>query len=207
MGGGILQRQASEDLVDELVPFVHEAGNPYFDWFFGGPAHARACLGAWMRRPSSEVWIGRVTLFTLEDQIIGGLVALPGSEVQGCRTADAVAALGAVGKATIIERIKAARGVFPPVRVDAFYVSKLWLIPSVRGRGYGGRLMRQFFALGESRGFRDFQCDVWSGNQSAIRLYEACGLKAVAESRSGETSLRYVSMVREGRGHPRPAPI
>ena len=201
MGGGILQRQASEDLVDELVPFVEEAGNPYFDWFFGDPAHARSCLGAWMRRPSSEIWIGRVTLFTLEDRVIGGLIAIPGSEVKGCRTADAVAALGscgAGGKAEIIDRIRAARGVFAPVQADAFYASKAWLIPSLRGRGYGARFMRQFLAAGESQGFRRFQLDVWAGNRSAIRLYEALGFKAIADSISDETSLRYMSMIREG---------
>lgn len=48
----------AERWVPEALPWVHEAGNPYY-WFFGGPEQALAVLGDWTRQTSLEVFIGR----------------------------------------------------------------------------------------------------------------------------------------------------
>ena len=196
----IERREATDEMVDELVPLVREAGNPYYDWFFGGEAAALPALRACMLRPSSEISIRRVTLFALGDRVVGGLIALPGREVEGCRAADAVAALGQAGpteRAEILARMRATRGLFPPVPEDAFYGSKFWIVPPLRGHGLAGRLAKEFFAIGEEMGFRRFRGDVWAGNRSAVRLYEAYGFRTVAETTRPGAGMTYLTMIRE----------
>ncbi len=199
-GPEIAGREAGDELIDDLAPLLQEAGHPYYDWFFGGAEPARERLREWMARPSSEVSVRRVTLFTVEDRIIGGFIGLAGSDVEGCRAADALAAVAGTqgaGRAGIIGRMRTARGLFAPVEPDVFYGSKLWCSPSLRGRGYGARMLREFFAAGEEQGFRRFGGDVWVGNRSALKLYETYGFRVTGETAVPEAGLHYCSIIRE----------
>jgi RimJ/RimL family protein N-acetyltransferase len=199
-GSEIARCEAGDEHIDDLAPLLQEAGKPYYDWFFGGAEPARGRLREWMARPSSEISVRRVTLFTVEDRIIGGAIGLAGSDVERCRAADALAAVAGPqgpGRAETIGRMRTARGLFAPVEPDVFYGSKLWCIPSLRGRGYGAKMLREYFEMGEEQGFRRFGGDVWAGNRTALKLYETYGFRVTGETEVPEAGLHYVSIIRE----------
>jgi hypothetical protein len=57
-----LSLESNRDLsgyVPHILPWLHEAGNPYFDWFFGNAQTAKSILRRWVVRPSSEVFLKR----------------------------------------------------------------------------------------------------------------------------------------------------
>ena len=91
-----LQRSTTSDLegsVADALPWLQEAVQPYFDWIFGSSAGARQSPDRWMRRPSSEVAISRVTPLLVGGRHIGRFIAMGGTELAGCRKADVIAFL------------------------------------------------------------------------------------------------------------------
>lgn len=186
-----------ERFLDVALPGVHEAGRPYVDWFFGGPAEARAALRGWMARSSSEVFLGRAALLIGRDGVIGGFVALSGAELSCCRQADAIASIssaGPCGRNTVIERIEVAKELFPHVALTEFYLSKIWVAPEARCAGWGAVLLRRYFDAGVRNGYTDFRLDVWSGNDAAIRLYRRLGFETQQQAVSDRAALSYTSM-------------
>jgi len=189
-----------ERYVKDVLPWVHEAGCPYFDWFFGDVETAHTVLDAWMRRPSSEVFAGRLTLLTEGGKAIGGFIALGGAELESCRSADTIAAIkdaGRDGLTDLRERLQAGKELFVPVGHDDFYLSKIGVLAEFRGRRHGTALLQRYLADGEEAGFRRFRLEVWSGNGAAIGFYRDFGFEVVAESTSPSAGLTYVSMLRE----------
>lgn len=63
-----------EDYLPAVLSWVHEAGNPYFDWFFGGAQRARRVLRTLIGSDSSEIAIRRVSVLLEEDTAIGGFM-------------------------------------------------------------------------------------------------------------------------------------
>jgi len=183
-----------------VVPLVHDAGRPYFDWLFGGPEAARGRLAGWSARASSEVALDRVTVLLDDGEPAGLFVALPGAELAACRKADAVALLRETESSerpAFVERLAAVRSLFAPVEEREWYLSKLAVAPARRGRGLGGRLADAYLAAGAEQGFTRFRLDVDAGNAAALGLYESRGFR-VAHDRSSETAgLRYLGLVRE----------
>jgi Acetyltransferases len=189
---------AAERFIVDTLPWVHEAGKPFFDCFFGGIDKARSVLNDWMRRPSSEVSIQRVMLFTVADQPIGGFIALRGAELESCRKADALAAMRTAGRerwVLLLDRMKAARELFSPVRIDEFYLSKMGIVADSRGAGHGAEIVREYLAMGTSQGFRRFRLDVWSENHTALRLYRSFGFQMLREPSSELAGMKYINMV------------
>jgi ribosomal protein S18 acetylase RimI-like enzyme len=188
----------SERFLEDALRGVHEAGRPYVDWFFGGPADARTALRSWMARPSSEVFVGRAALLIARDAVLGGFIALSGAELSRCRQADAVASIilaGREGRSAITEQVKLSQELFPPVTVDEFYLSKIWVSPEAQGAGHGAALLRRYVDVGAHRGFTRFRLDVWSGNDVAIRMYRRFGFKTLHESVPDGAVLGYTSMI------------
>jgi ribosomal protein S18 acetylase RimI-like enzyme len=183
-----------------VVGLVHEAGNPYFDWFFGGAEQAAATLAAWVNRPSSEVWLERIALALLGGEAVGMYVALPGQELHHCRQEDTLALLKTVGhdaaaRAALHDRIEVSKDLFAPVGAVEFYLSKMGVVPAHRGKGLGRVLANAFLAAGHAAGFSRFRLDVSADNEPAVRLYASCGFRV--ESESEAAGLRYLAM---GRG-------
>ena len=87
----------AEHWASEALPCVHEAGNPYYDWILGGREQALAVLGDWMRRTSSEVFVGRAVVVVEGHWRTGGFIALGGDELRHGRRADALAAMETAG--------------------------------------------------------------------------------------------------------------
>jgi ribosomal protein S18 acetylase RimI-like enzyme len=181
----------------ELVPLVHEAGNPYFDWIFGGASRARKELSRWMQRPSSEVALARTTVLPDGKAVAGAYIALAGDQLRRCRTADAVALIASMRdeeRHELRARLHAARGLFAPVDPGDWYLSKLAVHASFRGRGLGRELVSAYREAGENAGFQAFRLDVSHDNAAAIALYLAKGFRIAHDGWSADGSVRYLGM-------------
>jgi ribosomal protein S18 acetylase RimI-like enzyme len=193
----LTEDREAERWVPEALPWVHEAGNPYYDWFFGGRERALTMLRDWMRRTSSEVFVGRSVLLVESGRPAGGFIALGGDELQHCRRADAVAAMeaaGREGRGRLLARMREAHELFAPVPADVFYLSKMGVVTAARGAGRGGRLVREYLSTGTALGFRRFCLDVCAGNTAAVRLYRAAGFRVGRTGCSDEAAMTYLRM-------------
>jgi ribosomal protein S18 acetylase RimI-like enzyme len=190
----------AEALVEQVLPWVHEAGCPYFDWFFGGEEPALASLGEWMRRPSSEVYVGRLTVLLDADRPVGGFVALTGAELEECRGEDAMAAVRAAGReglADLRARLAAGKELFAHVGHDDFYLSKIGVLRELRGRRHGTQLLERYLQDGRARGFRRFRLEVSADNEPALRFYRGFGFQVVTTASSPAAGLAYASLLLE----------
>ena len=180
-----------------VVALVHEAGNPYLDWLFGGRERASGAIAAWMLRPDSELSIDRVRIALVGDELAGTYISLAGSELRTCRQADALALIAETGqsqaaRAALVERLTASKELFPPVRPDDFYLSKIGVVGKHRRKGLGRALTHEFLAAGREAGCRQFRLDVAADNEPAVRLYRSLGFHT--ESKREAAGLRYLAM-------------
>jgi GNAT superfamily N-acetyltransferase len=188
----------AEEFIDLILPGVHSAGTPYDDWLFGGPDEARAALRDSMLRPSSEVFIGRVTLCMAEGVVVGGIIPLGGAELAACRMADAVATVKLAtpeARRETTKRVAEARKLFPPVRPDDFYLSRLWVSTEWRGSGHGPALLREYLASGRRTGFRRFTADICSTNVGVLRLAQFFKFQMLGEAVSDEAHMAYIRIL------------
>jgi ribosomal protein S18 acetylase RimI-like enzyme len=196
----LAQNQSMEQWISKTLSWVREAGNPYYDWLFGDAARAESALTQWMRRPSSEVFVGRVSLLVDDGQTVGGFIALSGSELAACRRADAVATLQTVEpeeRGSVLARMHSTRGLFTIPSAEEFYLSKMGVLPDFRGAGHGATIVRQYVDVGAALGFQRFRLDVWTGNRPAVQLYKAVGFRVLRESSIDQARMTYLDMALE----------
>lgn len=185
-----------DDLLRKVVPWVHEAGNPYYDWLFGDPAAARRFLTAALRRPTSEAAAERVRLLLLEGEPIGGYVALSGAELVKARRTDAPALFAGVsrgGRDAMMRRLRASATLFPAPAPDDTYLSKLGVLLPWRRKGLGRRLLLHCV---KASGTRRIRLDVSVGNDAARPLYTSFGFTIQARNVTPDGALEYLSMTR-----------
>jgi ribosomal protein S18 acetylase RimI-like enzyme len=183
-----------------VLPWLYEAGNPFYDWFFRDLVDGPRTVAEWMLRPSSEVSLSRIQLLVDGSECVGGLVALSGEELLACRRADALALMTSVGRdawGRVDEKATLARELFPPVEPTDYYLSKMGVAADRRGRGLGALVAAKYLEEGAQRGFRRFRLDVWKENPAATRLYESLGFETIAESTSERAGLTYLAMAHE----------
>lgn len=196
----LVEQRAAERFMPTVVSLIHEAGNPYLDWFFGGSERARLALESWVRRPSSEYAIERIRGAFDEDVLAGIYVGIGGADLAVCRKADAVAAFkaaGSDGRAALSERLIQRRGLFPQVTDDEFYLSNVGVAASHRGTGLGRRLLDAYLSDGRAAGYSRFRLDVNAENIPAQRLYESSGFREVHNHSTPDGQLHYRSFVLE----------
>ena len=70
----------------------------------------------------------------------------------------------------------------PPVPEDAYYLQNLALVPEVRGRGIGERLLLDAIGRARAAGLGRLHLDLYAENP-ARRLYERAGLRTIVETR------------------------
>jgi ribosomal protein S18 acetylase RimI-like enzyme len=192
--------------IPAAVRWVHEAGQPFFDWVMGDRTLALQTLERWMRRPSSEVSIERAVLLG-EEEPLGGFISIAGAELPRCRQADALAAALAVPsmqRPGVVARLGAGRQLFPLVPTDALYLSRMGVLPSARRRGRGRAIAQSYVELGRRQGFRRFMLDVWSRNFAALGLYLSLGFRPTSENHAPKAGMTYLRMTLEdadGTGH------
>ncbi|MBW3557934.1 MAG: GNAT family N-acetyltransferase [Actinobacteria bacterium] len=190
---------APSAITPELISWVHEAANPYFDWVFGDPSTARAAVTAWLARPTSEIAAARVRPHMVHGEVVGGHVALSGVELAVARKADAAAMLKVPGdRAALLHRLAVVRDLFAPVESDEWYLSKLGVLPAFRGRGLGGTILDDYLAAGAALGFHRYRLDVCADNP-AVTLYERVGFAVVSKATSETAGMTYLAMARDDR--------
>lgn len=184
----------AESLIPEILPWLHEAANPYVDWLFGAEV-GRGVLAALLGSESSELALRRVTLLRTRTAVVGGFVAVPGAELARCRRVDPLLisrALRSQGVRLPAERLTEAHGLLAPVSDEELYLSKLGIASAFRGRGLGRVALERFLADGREAGFGRFRLDVSEDNVAAVRLYESAGFEVV--ERRSAAHLRFLSM-------------
>jgi ribosomal protein S18 acetylase RimI-like enzyme len=183
--------------VPEVLGWIHEAGNPYFDWLFGGSKEARRAIDTLVRSDSSELSIRHVSALIDDGQTIGGFIALGDRALRRCRSSDALALVTRGERHNsegLRERMAAAKHLFPPVGPDEFYLSKVGVVADRRGCGLGSILVADYLDKGRAAGFERFRLDVSADNTPAISIYERAGFRVSASS--DHDGLRYVAMTR-----------
>jgi ribosomal protein S18 acetylase RimI-like enzyme len=188
--------------LQSLVRWVHEASNPFADWYFGGPDVAVDMIGEWVCRDSSELYIGRAVMAFPAgggEAPMGCLLGMDGDTLRHCRSADFVAFCDALGggdeaDAVLAEVLPAARTLFPPVAARAFYISRVAVAPDARGRGVGRALVSRVMDIQRDRGVEGFCLDVSADNEAALRAYRALGFRIEGTARDEGSGLTYHRM-------------
>jgi ribosomal protein S18 acetylase RimI-like enzyme len=187
-----------DECISSVLPLIYQAGNPYFDWLFGGPSVALPIIESRMRSPESEISIRDTVV--LEDNggnVVGGFVAMTGAELGGRRRADAVAYLqyvGRAGRASLLQRMQESRDLFASVQPEEFYLSKVGVRSDARGRGHGRTLVERFLLTGAADGLNHFVLDVNDGNVAALQLYRSMGFRVVREASVQGGHIKYLTM-------------
>ena len=191
------------EFANKLRPCIHDASNPFADWYFGDAETADEIIGEWMERPSSELFLGRGVVMT-DDQRepMGVVIGMSGKELAACRMADFVAFCEEVGSGAeadevIQQVVTVCRELFPPVEEDVFYIGRVGIASSKRGQGLGRRLVEHTVEVKRRAGFERFRLDVSSDNAAAVRLYESLGLKTISRSKSTIAPIEYCAMLLE----------
>lgn len=187
-----------------LARWIHEAGNPFADWYFGDPAVAAEITVEWMHRPDSEVHIGRALLLMDDGQPlpVGCVLGLGGRALAAARVADFAAFCAELGSgpeadAVLDDVVPAGRALFAPVPDDAYYLSRVAIDPQRRGAGLGHALVGQVLDWARERGWRRVRLDVSADRAAAIRVYLAAGFRIVATGHSAAAGIAYHAMLRE----------
>lgn len=198
LGGGLVARALAT-----LAPWIHQASNPFADWYYGDGEVARDVIAEWMDRPSSELHLGRALLLSGEgdDEPLGCLIGMGGATLAECRAADFLAFCDELGggpeaEEVIEEVLPVARRLFPPVAHDAFYISRVVIDPARRGAGLGRALVERTMERQRAQGFRRFRLDVSGDNEAALRTYHGLGFHVVSTAESPAHGLRYHAMER-----------
>jgi ribosomal protein S18 acetylase RimI-like enzyme len=180
------------------LPWILAAGGPYLDWFFAETPIVER-VESWMRRPTSELAIGRATVLDRGGEVVGGFIAMDGETLRRCRLADALASISGADpmrSTAARDRIGAAGGLFPTVGPEDLYLSKLGVVRAHRGTGLGRSLMEGFLARGRDQGYERFRLEVSATNATAIHLYRSFGFDVVGEGVVPGTDLNYLWMAR-----------
>ena len=188
---------APEEHGPDVLPLLHAAGNPYFDWLFGDPSLARGYLTRCIARASSELSLHRVTLLRQGNRTLGCFLWLSGAELLAARRHDAVALVHEVppwGFPDLMKRLRDSQGLFPAPDPEESYLSKMGVHVAWRGKGIGRRLLQGYLDQSRQQGFRRLRLDVAADNAPAVHLYRRAGFTTVHRASAGGGALRYLSM-------------
>jgi ribosomal protein S18 acetylase RimI-like enzyme len=177
----------AERHIPDLLPWVHEAGNPYFDYLFGGPEVARRAIASMLASERSEISLRHTTALFEGDRPVGGFVSLSGAELDTCIRADSLLALKAVGRdgrRALLERAAGVAHLRTPPEPDQLFLSKLGVLASHRRGGRGRALLERFLDGGRERGFSRFRLDVRQRDEHTVGLYRSAGFEVAWEAES-----------------------
>jgi len=78
----------------------------------------------------------------------------------------------------------------PPIPEDAYYVQHLAVVPELRGRGVGARLLLHAFEKAMKAGYRSCHLDVVADGP-AVRFYRRMGMEVLCETRVPRLEAEY----------------
>jgi GNAT superfamily N-acetyltransferase len=190
-----------EERVASILPWLHESGNPYWDWLWGSPQLGRSKLIEWLGRPDSELSERRVRYLQAGDRIIGGYIALQSSELKACRRADFLALAVHLRRApqdSMLTRLRQSQSIFSAAeeKENLCYLTRLGINVSDRSRGFARQLLDIVMAENRAQGIDKLQVDVFANNTHAIRLYHSAGFQLISSVSIPETNICYQSMLK-----------
>ena len=184
-------------LNETLTTLALAAGGAFEIWRFGGHDEARAVLGAWIARESSEIAARRWVVAEEDGVPAGGFAALPAPELDAARRADLLAlARLAARDASMVARISAARDLFLPIDSSDLYLSRIAVAAHARRHGVGGFMLEGIARLADERSLSAVRLDVSADNDAALALYEKHGFTPIAENSLADLPMRYIAMRR-----------
>lgn len=182
--------------LDDITPWVLEAGRPYYDVFLEG-TDPHEVIGRWMQRRSSELALRRTRLAVADDRIGGGYIAIAGSDLAGCRQADLLDLARSMDDHSYSElraRMNDLDDLFAPVEAHDFYLSKLGVMPRLADRELEHPLMDDCIRRARHGGFGQVRTDVCEDDDEMRGLLDTYGFRPIYRGKSSRTNLRYLSM-------------
>lgn len=183
--------------LNDIIPWVRDAGRPYYDIFLDG-TDLDSTIARWLQRRSSEVSLQRTRLLVTDDRITGGYISLAGRELPGCRQADLLDLAREMGEHSYSElraRMDDLRDLFAPVEENDFYLSKIGVLSHMQGQGLSHHLMRDCIRRATQGGFRRVRLDVPEHHKVARELYRTHDFEPVYRGKTPVSNLRYIAMV------------
>lgn len=183
--------------LDDIVPWVREADRPYYDVFLRGTDLDRI-IARWLRRNSSELALRRTRLLIADDRIAGGYIAVAGGDLSGCRQADLLDLAREMSDHSYTDlraRMDDLDDLFAPVEEHDFYLSKLGVLPRMKGRGLNKELMDDCLHRARQGGFGRVRLDVAEEREQTRAFYETYGFEPIYRGKAKQSDLRYLSMV------------
>ncbi len=183
--------------LNDIVPWIHQAGRPYYDIFLRGN-DVHSVIAQWLKRRSSELSLRRTRLLVADDRIAGGYISLAGGDLAGCRQADLLDLARTMGEHSYRElrdRMDDLSDLFAPVEDHDFYLSKLGVLPRMEGRGLSQYLMDDCLRRARQGGFGRVRTEVPEHDEETREFYETYGFKPIYRGKTSMSNLRYLSMV------------
>lgn len=175
-----------------LAGWAYEAGSPLEEWRFGDEPRALKSLTAWVLRPSSEVALRRWKVAFQEELPVGGYVAMPDFDLLSARRSDLLALVSSADRIVDLrERLAATNDLFEAVEPGDFYLSRVAVEPSARGRGLGAQLVAAVVDAAARTGATAVRADVWAANEPAMALYRSLGFEIGPERISERAGFSY----------------
>jgi ribosomal protein S18 acetylase RimI-like enzyme len=190
LGEGAARLSAAEWILD--------AGSPHLAWLYLGD-RALQTVVAYLDSERSELWAGHVTALVEDDAVIGGYVAVDGSELARRRRADTTQLVKWTPvdeRPQLRRRLELSQDVYLPVDPGQRFLSKIGVLPAWRGRGLGGELLDAFVRESFERGFGSVRLDVRRGSV-AHGLYERRGFRELGARALEPLGVEYVAMTLE----------
>jgi ribosomal protein S18 acetylase RimI-like enzyme len=190
----------SEVFIPTIMRWIIDAEQPFAGWLYRSEEIVRLITEERIKRPTSEIWLGRMSLTQLNGDPFGGFVGLTATSLQCCFAADVMALLSREPKERRVTRaieLREALSSWPPVAENTYYLSHLGISPEFRGRGLGRYVIDSFLQQGRAEGFKRFQLNVLAENEPAVRVYGSVGFVVEHEFLVGEGRFRYFCMVSE----------
>jgi ribosomal protein S18 acetylase RimI-like enzyme len=189
---------AQEELIERALPWLVAASEPYLSFLCGDFIEPAQLLRRLAAMPGSEYWLGGARLLVEESGApAGGYIAMPGVAVAGRRQHDFGMFLRLFPRqafAHLREAVAAAATLFAPVDAEAWYLSKIGVLPGRAGQGYGRALLRDCLQQAAANGHRRCRLDVAGDNEAAAALYCEAGFHCMHEGASPGGGLRYRGM-------------
>lgn len=186
-----------ERKLQDIVPWLHQAGQPFYNIFLDG-ADPDSTLRRWLMRRSSELSLQRIRLLITDDRIAGGYVSLSGRDLPGCRQADLLdlaRSMGTESYTRLRDRMEDLRDLFAPVEENDFYLSKLGLLPQKDSPSLRQVLLDDCIRRATQGGFRRVRVDVPEQDRSRRDFYGGQGFDAIYRGKAPTSNLKYLAMV------------